>query len=507
VVIIATATSNHSASVTVNVSISASSAPSGSGLTLTPGQFVFSVRGETLNTGTYGISGAIALDQNGNVTGGEQNYASLGGANSPQPGGDAITGGKLTAGANGTATLTLITNNNAVGPNGTETFHIAIANSKHALIEEFDSSATSSGTLDFQTLGAGGLGQMNGQYVFFVKGKRGTLEETFGGLLSGDGAGNGYIVVDVNDDGAGQHGGTNIATYTAPDRFGRGTFTTPAATDLIYYVVNSKVFRIIAFDSGWADVGSIYAGVTNASIATLHQKFVFADSSAFSSGATYAAAGEMTFDGNGHVSGFADVNENGHATAAAYTGTYTMTSNGYGSVTIIPGNTQDISALGLYLADPTIDFADPNSSSSAGGGLCGIILDLDTKIVGSGELIVPATQTTLPSGNFARQLQASNNNHEVDSVGFASVSGTTLTGTEDVNDILNTGLKTGLSTTTTSALVADTNNPGRSRVTISLASTPPQTQSLVLYQISPTQFFVVELDSSQFGSGFLEQQQ
>ncbi|HTC63025.1 MAG TPA: hypothetical protein VK709_09285 [Candidatus Saccharimonadales bacterium] len=505
VVITATATSNHSAIVTNNVSIATAST---SGTTLAPGQFVFSVRGETSNISVYGISGAFALDQGGNVTGGEQNYVSVGGANSPEPGGDTITGGKLTTSANGAATLTLTTNNSAVGVSGTETFHIALANSKHALIEEFDSSATASGSLDFQTLGPGGLAQINGQFVFYVKGKRGTIEETFGGLLTGDGTGKGNIVVDVNDDGAGEHGGTNVATYTAPDSFGKGTYTTPAGTDFVYYVVNSKVLRITAFDSGWADVGSAYAGVSNVSKATLHQKFIFADSSVFSSGATFAAAGEMTFDGNGNVSGFADVTENGHATAAAFTGTYMMSSNGYGSITINPGNTQDVSALGLYLADPTINFADPNSTTSAGGGLSGLLLDLDTKIVGSGEMIVPGTQTALPSGNFAQQLQATSNNLEVDAVGLVSITGTTLTGTLDINDtLLSTALKIALSATTTSALTADTNNPGRSTVNISIASTPAQTQSFALYQISSTQFLVVELDSSQFGAGILEQQQ
>jgi hypothetical protein len=216
----------------------------------------------------------------------------------------------------------------------------------------------------------------------------------------------------------------------------------------------------------------------------------------------------MTFDGNGNVSGFADVNETGHPTDAAFTGTYTMSSNGYGSITINPGNTQDVSALGLYLADPTINFADPNSSSSAGGGLCGFILDLDTKIVGSGELIVPGTQNALPSGNFVQQLQATNNNLEVDAAGSASITGTTLTGTLDLNDILSSiGLKISLSVTTTTALTADSSNPGRSHVQISVATTPAQTQSFVLYQISNTQFLTVELDSTQFGSGILEQQQ
>jgi hypothetical protein len=78
----------------------------------------------------------------------------------------------------------------------------------------------------------------------------------------------------------------------------------------------------------------------------------------------------------------------------------------------------------------------------------------------------------------------------------------------DLNDILlSTGLKVALSATTTSALAADTNNPGRSRIQISIASTPAQTESFVIYQISNTQFLVVELDSSQFGAGILEQQQ
>lgn len=504
VVITATSTSNHAATATGNVAVAAV-ATVGSAETLSAGQFVFLARGETLNTGTYGIAGTVVLDANGNVTGGEQNYVSVGGANSPEPGGDTITGGKLTTATNGTASLTVITNNIAVGVSGTETFSIAIANSKHALIEEFDASATSSGTLDFQTLTPGGLPEINGPYVWFVRGKRGTLDEVFGGLLTADGAGNANIVVDVNDDGAGEHGGTNIATYTAPDANGRGTITTPADTLLVYYVVNSKTFRLVTFDAGWADVGSMYAGATGVSNATLNQKFLFADSSSFSMDATYAAAGQMTFDGNGIISGFADVDENGHATSAAFTGTYTMGTNGYGTITITPGNTQDVSALGLYLADPTINFADPNSSASAGGGLRGVIIDLDTKVVGSGLLIVPGSATAAPSGNFAQQLQASNTNKEVDAAGVASATASAIAGTENLNNLLNTGLATAL--TSTATLTPDAANAGRFLSQISLASTPAQTLNLVLYQVSSTQFLLLEVDTPQFGAGILEQQQ
>ena len=504
VVITAASTSKPSANATASVSVTAGSS-SGTTVTLSAGQFVFLVRGENSNTGIYGVGGTVVLGANGNVTGGEQNYVSVTGANSPEPGGDTITGGTLTVAANGTGTLTLVTNNSAVGVNGTETFGIAIANSKHARIEEFDTSATSSGTLDFQTVSPGGIGQLDGPYVFYVHGMRGTLDEVFGGLLTADGAGNINITVDVNDSGTGQHGGTNTGTYTAPDANGRGTITTAGGDLFVYYVVTSKVVRLVTYDAGWADLGSAYAGATGVSDATLNQKFVFTDSSYFSSGASFAAGGQITFDGKGNVAGFADVDENGQATSAAFAGTYTMQSDGYGSITITPGNTQDVSALGLYLADPTINFADPNSTASAGGGLCGVILDLDTRVVGSGFLIVPGSGTASPSGNFAEQLQASNSNHEVDAVGAASGSSTTITATEDLNDLFSTGLKTAL--TSTGTVSPDATNSGRYRLQVSLASTPAQTLNLILYQVSSTQYVSVEADSPQFGAGILEQQQ
>jgi len=232
---------------------------------------------------------------------------------------------------------------------------------------------------------------------------------------------------------------------------------------------------------------------------------VFCDSSDLSIDASYAAAGQITFDGNGHVSGFADVDEKGQATSAAFTGTYTVGSNGYGSITITPGTTQDVSALGLYLADPSINFADPNSSASAGGGLRGVIIDLDTKVVGSGLLIVPGPTTAAPSGNFAQQLQASNTNKELDVAGVATITGTALTGTADLNNLLNTGLAAAL--TSTATLTTDSTNVGRFQLQVSLAGTPALTQKLVLYQVSNTQFLVLEADAPQFGAGILEQQQ
>ena len=481
------------------------------GKTLTSGSFAFLVGGEDSQQHTIVIAGSVALDASGNVTGGEQDYVSQGGAESPQPSGDTITGGKLTTTSNGKGTLTLITNNTAVGVGGTETFSVAVVNGKHAVIAEFDGAATSSGTLDMQTLSStGGLAQIAGPYSFTLSGRHGAqIIEMFGGNLTADGGGGLHVKVDLNLSGTVTHG-SNTGTYTAPDAAGRGLINSFGGDTISYYVVNPKVLRLVQTTAGAGGnphLGSAYAGVTGVSNAVLNTKFVFTDSSNLGSDPIFSGAGLITADGNGHVSGFADVDENGHATSAPFTGTYNVDSLGYGSITITPGNTQDISVLGLYLTDPTINFSDPNSPADA--ALCGLLLDLDSKIPGSGVLILPGKGVSAPTGKFALRMQTANTSKEADAVGVVTISGTSVSGTEDLNDLLktlsSTGQNAGISVTGT--LAADGTNPGR--FTLPLAESvgaTPSTFNYVLYQASNTQIVVVEVDSPQYGLGILEQQ-
>jgi hypothetical protein len=495
----ATSTANHAATATANVTVSSSSG--GGSSTLGSGTFAFYVSGEDSKAQTYAIAGSFALDASGNVTGGEQDYNSIGGATSPQPGGDTITGGKLTLGSGGRSSLTLITNNSAAGVSGTETFDVAVVNTKHALIAEFDGSATSSGSIDMQTLSPGGLAQVSGPFVLVVSGKFGTKQETFGGLMVGAGDGTLHVTIDQNQGGSVTLAGTNTGTYTAPDASGRGTIAF-GGDNGVYYVVNDKVFRVLVVNIGETVVGSAFAGVTSASNAALNGKLFFTDASNLSSGASYVAAGELTADGNGNASGFADVDENGHATSAAFTGAYSVNSSGYGSITINPGNTQDIAHLGLYLADPTINFSDPNSPADA--GLRGLLIDLDTNIVGSGALIVPPSQTPTLAGTFAFGIQTSNSDHEADAVGVATVAGTSFTGTEDLNDLFNTGRDTAIALSGT--LVPDQANPGRYTIPVSvMIGTTQQVSNYVIYLVSETQAVLIEADP-QFGAGMLEKQ-
>jgi hypothetical protein len=272
--------------------------------------------------------------------------------------------------------------------------------------------------------------------------------------------------------------------------------------------VNAKVLRLLDDDANIPIIGSAYAGVTGASKATLNTQFVFTDSSSIAAGfennnaaTTFAVAGTLTADGNGNLTGFADVDENGHPTSGPVTGTYTVDSVGYGSITLTPGNAQDLSVLGLYLTDPTINFSDPNSPADA--GLFGLLLGLDSKLAGSGGvLIVPAAGPSAPTGNFALSIQTSNTNKETGAVGVVTITGTSLSGTEDFNDVFGAGTVSGAAVSGT--LTADTVNTRR--FTIPLTVSSATSVKSVLYEMSPTQMVVVEVDAPQLGIGLMEQQ-
>ncbi len=472
---------------------------------LSAGTYSFYVNGEDSKKNTYAIAGAFVLAADGSITG-EQDYVSSAGATSPQPAGDTILSGTFTAAANGLGTLSLVTSNAAVGVGGTETFSIAAVNAKHAVIGEFDAGATSSGSIDLETLvSPNSLTELNGPYAFVITGKNGTTSEAFGGLLTADGNGNLHITADVNEGGAVTRNESSAGTYTVPDAAGRGTMTF-GGNHFNYYVVNSKVLRMVVTDGGEPDSGSAYAGVNAATDASIATSLLFTDASNLSGGASFAAAGKLTLDATGNVtSGFADVNENGVVTSAATSGTFTVNASGYGTITLTPGATQDVSVLGVYLTDPTINYSDPNSAAAPdNAGLSGLLLDLDTKLTGSGLLILPAAGPNTFAGNYALGAQDSKAGSEADAVGTVSVSGTAVTGTENFNDLFGSGQGSGIAVSGT--LVADTVNAGRFTIPllVSLASNPP-TLKYVLYQASSSQSVILDVDTTQFGLGTLQQ--
>lgn len=466
------------------------------------GTYTFFAAGEDAQSRPYGIAGSITLNSTGGVTAGEQDYNSAGGPASPEPTPDSITGGQLTASTNGQASLTLVTSNTNLGVKGTESFSISVVNSKHALIGQFDASATSSGSLDLQTLSPGGLDQINGPMAMVVSGKSGSLTEIFGGVVTGDGSGNLHVQIDQNENGTISRGGSNTGTYTAPDAKGRGTLSF-GGDNFAYYVVGAKAMRLLVVNGSTPDIGSAFAGVTGASDSTLSTKFVFSDGSSAASAALFSAAGFMTMDGKGNVSGFSDVNENGHPTSAAFQGTYSVASSGYSTITITPGNTQDVSLLGLYLTDPSVNLEDPNNT--AGGGQ-GLIIDLDSTIDGSGLLILPPSGSTTLTGTYGWGAQTFASGHELDAVGYVTITSGAASGAVNLNDLFNTGQDKSIAIAGT--ITADSNNAGRFTIPLTVSvGTSPAAASYVLYQVSSTELIVIDNAATQFGLGVMEQQQ
>ena len=161
----------------VTASVAGAAAPANFKLTnsrATGQAFVFYLSGEETANATnggnryYALAGSVLIDPSGNVLGGEEDYND----------GSAITqsalsiaSGKLTVSATGQGTLTLVTSNGDSDPasgNCRELKHLAVqfVNTKHALISQFDGSATSSGSMDLQSA----TSAPNGDYAFTLSG-------------------------------------------------------------------------------------------------------------------------------------------------------------------------------------------------------------------------------------------------------------------------------------------------------------------------------------------------
>ena len=488
--------------------------------------FTFFVTGEENNFADdpyYSIAGVVQIASTLSaggvfaVTGGEQDYNDGDGITSPQPQGDMITGGGLVPNGDGTGTLTLITDNSNLGVSGTETFAVAFANANHALITQFDGTATSSGSMDLQSSTA----LPSGSFAFVASGTSsddsGTFPAAYGGVFTiTSGALSG--TVDSNLGGAVTPGTPFTAALSTPDAFGRGSInnSTGIATSINYYVVGPEVFRIVDVDSATSDnaVGSAYGqGAAPAFTAGSIGESVFAVENPFTA---YAAVGQFKTTAGTHFNGVGDLNElnNGvQLTAQAIHGTYTLASDGYGSMTFNP-TYGDVSVFGIYAVDPTLNILDPNTSTDGGGAL---VAEMDENLIGTGQL-VPQTDVTVAdfSGYYAFGAQGDTDADgvfEFDFVGAATVTepGGSFVGTGELSDPF--GALTGVGPTYTGvaftdAAVPDGAHPGRYTINPLTLSNDDFTADISLtvtaYQASADQLYWIEVDPDSYFGGSLE---
>ena len=479
----------------------------------------------------YALTGSIQVDLQGNVLAGEQDYNDATGLTSPQPGGDTITGGKLGLDpTTGQAKLTLITNNTNLGVAGVETLILQLVNINHAMVIQFDGTATSSGSFDLQKLPS----TLSGSYAFTLWGidYAYTGPVAFGGVFAitnGTTLENG--IVDTNDDGTVTTAVPLSGTLTTFDSFGRGSITstlnyygTPISFN--YYVVGPEVVRIIDVDTTDSAAGSAYGQGVNSSTASNAS----IGSSVFSIAGSpyplnYGVVGQFatsnTSSSSASFSGVADDNEqmNGiQLPAAAISGNYSIASNGYGNLTIGPGQLGDVSALGVYMTDPTLNLADPNNTTTGLGGA--LVADMDPTLPGGTGVLIPQTDTSTASftGHYAFGAQAYNDLCcEFDFVGLGGFKNGTLTGTGFLSDPFFTF---GANSTNTKVLfqgtpLADTSNPGRYTMFSTNPTSNPFNISIleivtpfdvVVYQASGDQLFWMNEDPISVFVGSLETQ-
>ena len=509
--------------------------------------YSFYMSGQDASFNFYALAGSVAIDPTGNVIAGEQDYNDGGaGFASPEPAGDTITGGTLTfpsGSPSGQGTLTLKTNNTTLGVNadGTEVFGVQFVNPNHALIVQFDGFATSSGSMDVQTLPS----TLNGAYAFALSGLDSSFTPvSFGGVLSVNGTSISNGIVDINDaEDLGLTTGTAFSgKISAPDAFGRGTIkglrVAGAPVLLNYYVVGPKAIRLIDVDASDSAVGSAFSqGTGTFSNASLGPSvFAIAGNQLFQFGGLGQFTTSNTSSSPAGFSGVADESEpvNGVVAplASKISGTYSIGNNGYGSLTFNTTNPNypglgDITSFGIYMTDPTLNLNDPNSKTGGGGAL---VVDLDggeltgIPLPGGAGVIIPQTDVATAdfAGNYVAGWQNFNNmgcGCEFDMIAQGTmVANGPLSLTGLVSDPFfsnGTADATSSANTFVGAPLADTNHPGRYTMTsgktavatVIDGSAGPKFD-MVLYQASGTQLFWLDRDASltTVSLGPLEQQ-
>jgi hypothetical protein len=386
-----------------------------------PRVFVFYVNGTEISPQFgpgpvyYAIAGAVGFDLSGKILGGEQDYNDGNGFTSPnEPIPDIInpTGSSMTVDSTtgtGVLILDVSVSNPNVGVNGIEKFAVQFVNANHALITQFDGSATSSGSLDLQTATSGA----GGNFAFTLSGLDTTDEGTvaYGGVFSNT-SGTIHGTYDENDFRKVLVGNTLTATDNGvgADVYGRGSitgFTDPnngnAPISLVYYLVGPEVLRIIDIDFNDALVGSAYGqGSATSFDSTVLSKDVFgildntSDELVVAAGqlvAVNTAVGTFsaTFTGEGDDDEGGAVTVSGTPGGVAGNYSFSSTQLGYGSMIGITGLGR-IHTLGLYATDPTLNLLDPNNTTASNLGTA-LVLGLDD--------FAQATGVVIPQGTVA----------------------------------------------------------------------------------------------------------
>jgi hypothetical protein len=413
----------------------------------------------------------------------------------------------------------------AVGVKGVETFNGTFLplNANKAFIIEFDSTFTSSGTLELQSSAAAGV-TPSGGYAFYLNGTDksdnpvaigGIINVNLPGIISG-GTETGSIF-DANNNGSGTafQGETfSTSTVSAPDSFGRMTFTLNPTDSIDFpkiilaaYNVDANHIRMVetSGDQYQGTLGgtalSQGANAGQFSSASVSGNSYVVGLTGFEHPAPLQVAGVFSFNSDTSVTGFINHNDltpGGILTPTAFTAAapaYTVDSTGRVTVTI---PTPDLH-LQLYL--------DGNGHALA------ITLNPTDTSAGLGFQQSGSSFSTA-SFNGASVVDTTgwdiNKTGEIDAVGPITTSGSagTFSGTADLN-WLNNAIYPDLSVsgTVSTANGAAANGVFTGTITGLDVTTKTNSDVFSFYLIDSTgDFIAIETDANQLTLGYFNQQ-
>jgi hypothetical protein len=494
------------------------------------GQYAFFLTSPTGNRGSTSLAGSVSLHGDGTVNGGVVDIVSpalldlqdqILSTSSSSP----LLPSSYGVDADGRGDLSLQTANGQ-----TLQFSLVLTSATHASLTEIDGNP-GSGSLDLQQRPTAGFAasQIKGGYSFTMTGtsKSDSIKKvSSGGVLTVDGvAGVSNGTLDVNTAGV-MSSSSFTGSFSAPDSNGRGTFVLSSGRTLTYYVISLKALRIFEADNIALMGGSAYAqGGSGIFVANDN----FYQHSGWSSAGLTVTAGEFFIpeSDNAITTGISDSNAGGSptipSTGIRVTGSSGSSNpNGTGTLNLV--DAAGSSTFNLYVVDQYVDMLDPGNSAPNfhGGGGNALLLHTDANINGTGTLIFKREPPfSLPLGTNSVQLTnsvtTSTATNELDLVGLVTADGAGQLTDGVANYDQNGSVGPVRDAPVTGVFSLDNENPGR--FTGSMTVTTPSlvgaypfisssatTFHVSYYQITASQGFVIQTDSSANVSGYLIQQ-
>jgi hypothetical protein len=288
------------------------------------GTYAFNVSGVDSGGHSDGSVGAVTVDSSGNLTSGVEDnnddgtvstnvalVPTSGAVSSPSAG-------------NGRGTLTIT---------GTSTLHFIyyIVNSNQVNLIEADLSPVLAGNAFRQTATA-----ISGSFVFTIGGVSTGGAFVAGGIINTDGAGNvlSTSIEDTNNGGVISQNVPLSGTYSVAAN-GRGTVTLNSGTINLAAYPSTAGIQLLEIDSTTVANGTALPQTGTFSSGSFQGTYGMNFTGVISGGTEIDSNAQFSADGTGKLSGALDANNGGSLSSnLALTGTFTVSSNGRGTLTL-----------------------------------------------------------------------------------------------------------------------------------------------------------------------------